>query len=188
MTTPFFAVVPAAYARTLFCRITEIVNRLGPQVILNVLLQQQRAQKGLVLPRASHSSEIALSAQATCMSGIVCRLGLLGVVCAMHARAMHACLFAFVHRVLCVVISLAFMNACVHVRVVARWLADVHRQSLCAHSKDWRCRAQVTLARSPCRAHVACIQRLRQRQSFSRTLLSQFSQKPYICHPYMSRA
>jgi hypothetical protein len=35
--------------------------------------------------------------------------------------------------------------------------------------KDWRCRARVTPARSPWRAHVACVPRLRQRQSFLRT-------------------
>ncbi len=46
-------------------------------------------------------------------------------------------------------------------------------QSVCMRSKDWRCRARLTPARSPWRAHVACALRLRQRQSFERTLLSQ---------------
>jgi hypothetical protein len=36
-----------------------------------------------------------------------------------------------------------------------------------------RCRAQVTPARSPCRAHAACVPRMQQRHSISRTLLSQ---------------
>ncbi len=47
------------------------------------------------------------------------------------------------------------------------------KQSVCAHSKDWRCRARVTPVRSPWRALVACVPHLRQRQSFSRTLLPQ---------------
>jgi hypothetical protein len=34
--------------------------------------------------------------------------------------------------------------------------------------KDWHSRARVTPARLPWRAHVACVPRLRQRQSFSR--------------------
>jgi hypothetical protein len=46
-------------------------------------------------------------------------------------------------------------------------------QRACKRSKDWRCRERVTPARSPWRAHVACIPHLRQRQSFSRMLLSQ---------------
>jgi hypothetical protein len=45
-------------------------------------------------------------------------------------------------------------------------VADARRQSVCAHSKDWRCCARVTPARSPCRAHVACAPHIRQRQSF----------------------
>jgi hypothetical protein len=49
----------------------------------------------------------------------------------------------------------------------------VRRQSECAHSKHWRCRVRFTPARSPWRAHVTCVPRLRQRQSFSRTLSSQ---------------
>ena len=52
-------------------------------------------------------------------------------------------------------------------------VADVRRQSVRAHSKDWHCRTRVTPARLPWRAHVARVPRLRQRQSFSRTLLSQ---------------
>ena len=43
---------------------------------------------------------------------------------------------------------------------------------VCVHEKDWRCGAQVTPARSPCWAHVVCVPRLRQRQSFLRTLFS----------------
>ncbi len=39
-------------------------------------------------------------------------------------------------------------------------VADVRRQSACARSKAWRCRARVTPARSPSRAHAACITRL----------------------------
>ncbi len=52
---------------------------------------------------------------------------------------------------------------------------------VCAHSKDWRCSARVTLARSPCRTRVACVTRLWQRQSFLHTLLSK--QKPKTIHP-----
>ena len=52
-------------------------------------------------------------------------------------------------------------------------VADVRRQSVHARSKDWRCRVRVTPARSPCLAHVACVPRLRQRQSISRALLWQ---------------
>ena len=39
--------------------------------------------------------------------------------------------------------------------------------------KDWCCRAQVASVRSPWLAHVACVPRLWQRQSFSCTLVSQ---------------
>ena len=39
---------------------------------------------------------------------------------------------------------------------------------MCMRAKAWRCRDRVTLARLPWRAHVACVPRLRQRQSFSR--------------------
>ena len=62
-------------------------------------------------------------------------------------------------------------------------VVDVHRQSGCAHSKDWRCRARVTVVRSPYLA-LACVPRLRQRQSLLRTLLSQ-KPKPYIRHAYL---
>ena len=54
-------------------------------------------------------------------------------------------------------------------------VADARKWSVCTHSMDWRCRARVTPARSPWRAHVACAPRLRQRQSFSRMLLSQYT-------------
>jgi hypothetical protein len=55
-------------------------------------------------------------------------------------------------------------QACAHIRPLAKLLlgdeyvtitvvglVDVRRQSMCALSKDWRYRARVTLARSPCR-------------------------------------
>jgi hypothetical protein len=58
-----------------------------------------------------------------------------------------------------------------HVGVLKLLCINISEQSVCAHSKDCRCRARVTLARSPCRAHVACVACLRLRQSFSRTLL-----------------
>ena len=65
-------------------------------------------------------------------------------------------------------------------------VVNVHRQNVCAHSKDWRCWARATPARSPvagCWAHVAYVLRLRQHQSSdSRTLLSQ-KQKLYMHHP-----
>jgi hypothetical protein len=49
-----------------------------------------------------------------------------------------------------------------------------HIKTECVHKhKDWRCHARITPARSPWWAHVACVSRLRQRQSFSRMLLSQ---------------
>ena len=49
------------------------------------------------------------------------------------------------------------------------------KQSVCLREKDWCCRARVTPARSLWRAHVTYVPRLRKRQSFSRTLLSQKS-------------
>jgi hypothetical protein len=62
-------------------------------------------------------------------------------------------------------------------------LLILRNQRACIRSKDWRCRARVTPARSPWRAHVACIPRLRQRQSFSRMLLSQKSKTSRITSP-----
>ncbi len=59
----------------------------------------------------------------------------------------------------------------------------LRNQRACIRSKDWRCRARVTPARSPWRAHVACIPRLRQRQSFSRMLVSQKSKTRRITSP-----
>jgi hypothetical protein len=47
------------------------------------------------------------------------------------------------------------------------------KQCVSTHSKAWRCHARVTTTRSPWRAPVACALRLRQRQSVSRTQLSQ---------------
>ena len=52
-------------------------------------------------------------------------------------------------------------------------LLILRNQRACMRKKDWRCHKRVTPARSPWRAHVACIPCLRQRQSFSRMLLSQ---------------
>jgi hypothetical protein len=58
--------------------------------------------------------------------------------------------------------------------------------SVCAcASKDWRCRGRVTLARSPLRAHAACVPSLRQRQPFSRTLWLQ-QQKQVVSSPYVT--
>ncbi len=44
---------------------------------------------------------------------------------------------------------------------------------VCMRSKNSGCRAAVTQARPPYQAHVACVPRLPQRQSCSRTLLLQ---------------
>ena len=62
-------------------------------------------------------------------------------------------------------------------------LLILRNQRACIRSKDWRCRARVTPARSPWRAHVTCIPRLRQRKSFSRMLLSQKSKTSRITSP-----
>ena len=56
-------------------------------------------------------------------------------------------------------------------------------QRACIREKDWRYRARVSPARSPWRAHVTCVPRLRQRQSFSRMLLSQKSKTSRITSP-----
>ena len=62
-------------------------------------------------------------------------------------------------------------------------LLILRSQRACIRSMDWRCCARVTPARSPWRAHVACIPRLRQRQSFLRMLLSQKSRTSRIISP-----
>ncbi len=54
------------------------------------------------------------------------------------------------------------------------------RVCACIQRTGQRCRARVTPARSPCRAYIACVPRLRQHQPFSRTLLSQL---PKTVHP-----
>ena len=57
----------------------------------------------------------------------------------------------------------------------------MYSDSVCVR-KDRRCCTRVTPARSPWRAHVACIPHLQQRKSFSRTLLkwtpTRYSPKP----------
>ena len=62
-------------------------------------------------------------------------------------------------------------------------LLILRNQRACIRSMDWRFRTRVTPARSPWRAHVACIPRLRQRQSFLRMLLSQKSKASIITSP-----
>ena len=47
-------------------------------------------------------------------------------------------------------------------------------ECVCMREKDWRCRARVTPARSPCRAHVACAPRLQQRHFFERVSTIRF--------------
>ncbi len=59
----------------------------------------------------------------------------------------------------------------------------LRNQRACIRSKDRRCRARVTPARLPWRAHVACIPCLQERQSFSRMLLSQKSKTSRITSP-----
>ncbi len=58
----------------------------------------------------------------------------------------------------------------------------LHPTNACAKT-DWRCRARVTLARTPWRAHVACVSRLRQRPTFSHTYPPQYgvSIPLYVC-------
>ena len=60
-----------------------------------------------------------------------------------------------------------------HVELGVVILLILRNQRACIRSKNWRCCARVTLARLLWRAHVACIPRLRQRQSFLRMLLTQ---------------
>ncbi len=54
---------------------------------------------------------------------------------------------------------------------------------MCRREKDWRCQPQVAPARSLWRAHVACVPRVRRRQSFSRTVLSQKPKSVRIISP-----
>ena len=61
----------------------------------------------------------------------------------------------------------------VHAVIPWRGVADVCRQCVRMREKDWCFRARVALARSPWRARVACVPRMRQRQLFSRTLWPQ---------------
>jgi hypothetical protein len=62
-------------------------------------------------------------------------------------------------------------------------LLILRNQRACIRSKDWRCRARVTPARLPWRAHVACVPLLRLRHSFSRMQLSQKSKTSRITSP-----
>ena len=71
----------------------------------------------------------------------------------------------------------------IHARVGVVILLILRNRRACIREKDWRCRARVTTARSPWRAHVAYIPRLRQHQSFSRMLLSQKSKTSRISSP-----
>ena len=71
------------------------------------------------------------------------------------------------------------------VRVVILLILRNRRACIC--SKDWRCCARVTPARSPWRARVACIPHVWQRQSFSRLLLSQKSKTRRIISPRLLR-
>ncbi len=65
-------------------------------------------------------------------------------------------------------------------------LVRIQTQSVCMRSKYWRCRARVTLVRSPWRAHVACVPRLKQRHSFSQMLLSQQPKTTSFSTPTMA--
>ncbi len=69
-------------------------------------------------------------------------------------------------------------------RTYANPFISSEKERACMRSKDWYCRATVTPARSPWRAHVACVPRLRQRQSFSRCCHS--SQKQIVFSTPMS--
>ena len=52
-------------------------------------------------------------------------------------------------------------------------------------SKDWRCRARFAPAKSPWRALVACVPRLRQRQSFLHTLFAKSAIKHSFSTPML---
>jgi hypothetical protein len=54
---------------------------------------------------------------------------------------------------------------------------------MCAIVKDWRCRARVALTRTPWLAHVARMECVWQRQSFSRTLTLEFGKSSRISTP-----
>jgi hypothetical protein len=73
-----------------------------------------------------------------------------------------------------------YRHTYMHAVIPWRGVADVCRQCVRMREKDWCCRARVTLARSPWRARVACVPRMRLRQLFSRTLLSQRLPVPMV--------